>query len=89
MMRATIVGLVDRINFDADLASAVADTDVVQENGPERLDLKHQIWSTVEQHAPAHALFLTSTSGTPATDIATVLKSPERLVEGHPSKDDE
>jgi ketoreductase RED1 len=77
-------GLTDRISFDADLASAVTGTDVVQENGPERLELKHQIWSTVEVNAPAHALFLTSTSGTPATDIATVLKSPERLVVGHP-----
>jgi ketoreductase RED1 len=77
-------GLTDRISFDADLASAVTGTDVVQENGPERLELKHQIWSTVEANAPAHALFLTSTSGTPATDIATVLKSPERLVVGHP-----
>ncbi|WP_405056636.1 3-hydroxyacyl-CoA dehydrogenase NAD-binding domain-containing protein [Kribbella sp. NBC_01505] len=77
-------GLLDRISFEADLATAVTGTDVVQENGPERLELKHQIWSTVEANAPAHALFLTSTSGTPATDIATVLKSPDRLVVGHP-----
>jgi ketoreductase RED1 len=77
-------GLADRISFDAELASAVAGTDVVQENGPERLDLKHQIWTTIEANAPAHALFLTSTSGIPATDIATALRSPERLVVGHP-----
>ncbi|TDD57986.1 hydroxylacyl-CoA dehydrogenase [Kribbella antibiotica] len=76
--------LADRITFEPDLARAVAGTDVIQENGPERLDLKHQIWSTIEAHAPAHALFLTSTSGIPATDIATALQSPERLVVGHP-----
>lgn len=72
------------VSFEADLARAVADADVVQENGPERLDLKHQIWSTIEANAPAEALLLTSTSGIPATDIATALKQPERLVVGHP-----
>lgn len=73
-----------RVTFQADLAEAVADADVVQENGPERLDLKHRIWTTIEENAPAEAQFLTSTSGIPATDIATALKRPERLVVGHP-----
>jgi len=77
-------GLADRVSFEADLARAVDGTDVVQENGPERLDLKHQIWTTIEANAPAHALFLTSTSGIPATDIASALQAPERLVVGHP-----
>ncbi|MFI5728916.1 3-hydroxyacyl-CoA dehydrogenase NAD-binding domain-containing protein [Kribbella sp. NPDC051587] len=77
-------GLTDRVSFEPDLARAVDGTDVVQENGPERLDLKHQIWTTIEANAPAHALFLTSTSGIPATDIATALQAPERLVVGHP-----
>ncbi|MFI5615166.1 3-hydroxyacyl-CoA dehydrogenase NAD-binding domain-containing protein [Amycolatopsis sp. NPDC051903] len=72
------------VNFEPDLAAAVAEADVVQENGPERLDLKHQIFTTIEEHAPAEALLLTSTSGIPATDIATALKRPERLVVGHP-----
>jgi len=72
------------VTFEPDLARAVAGADVVQENGPERLDLKHQIWATIEANAPAAALLLTSTSGIPATDIATALKQPERLVVGHP-----
>ncbi|GLY40565.1 hydroxylacyl-CoA dehydrogenase [Amycolatopsis sp. NBRC 101858] len=73
-----------RVTFQADLAEAVADAGVVQENGPERLDLKHRIWTTIEENAPADALFLTSTSGIPATEIATALERPERLVVGHP-----
>ncbi|QYN25501.1 3-hydroxyacyl-CoA dehydrogenase NAD-binding domain-containing protein [Amycolatopsis sp. DSM 110486] len=72
------------VSFEPDLATAVAEADVVQENGPERLDLKHRIFSTIEAHAPAHALLLTSTSGIPATDIATAMNQPERLVVGHP-----
>ncbi|MFG2816971.1 3-hydroxyacyl-CoA dehydrogenase family protein [Streptomyces sp. NPDC048410] len=76
--------LTDGLSFEADLATAVADVDVVQENGPERLDLKQRIWRTIEDAAPAHALLATSTSGIPASAIATALRQPERLVVGHP-----
>ncbi|WP_086693523.1 3-hydroxyacyl-CoA dehydrogenase family protein [Streptomyces recifensis] len=77
-------GLTDRLRFEPDLAAAVADADLVQENGPERLGVKQEIWRTVEQAAPAHALFATSTSGVPATAIAEALEQPGRLVVGHP-----
>ncbi|MFJ2190568.1 3-hydroxyacyl-CoA dehydrogenase NAD-binding domain-containing protein [Kitasatospora sp. NPDC087861] len=77
-------GLTDRLRFETELAAAVADADVVQENGPERLDLKQQIWTTIEQSAPDHCLLATSTSGIPATDIAQAMRHPERLVVGHP-----
>ncbi|MFC7310429.1 3-hydroxyacyl-CoA dehydrogenase family protein [Streptomyces monticola] len=73
-----------RLTFEPDVARAVTGADAVQENGPERLDLKRQLWATIEAHAPAHALFATSTSGIPATDIAGALEQPERLVVGHP-----
>ncbi|MFF0383266.1 3-hydroxyacyl-CoA dehydrogenase family protein [Streptomyces sp. NPDC004286] len=76
--------LTDGLSFEADLATAVADVDVVQENGPERLELKQRIWRTIEDAAPAHALLATSTSGIPASAIATALRQPERLVVGHP-----
>jgi ketoreductase RED1 len=74
----------ERLGFEADIAKAVSDADVVQENGPERIDLKQQIWSTVEQAAPAAALFASSTSSLPASEIAKGLRQPERLVVGHP-----
>lgn len=77
-------GLTGRLRFEADLATAVADADVVQENGPERLEVKQEIWRTVERAAPAHALLATSTSGIPATAIAQAMRRPERLVVGHP-----
>ncbi|MQY05388.1 3-hydroxyacyl-CoA dehydrogenase NAD-binding domain-containing protein [Actinomadura macrotermitis] len=77
-------GLTDRLTFEADLAAAVRDTDLVQENGPERLELKQRIWRTIEDNAPATAIFATSTSGIPATDIAEALGEPGRLVVGHP-----
>lgn len=76
--------LTARLTFEPDLATAVRQADLVQENGPERLDVKHQMWRTIEANAPAGCLFATSTSGIPATEIATALDAPERLVVGHP-----
>ncbi|MFJ8728704.1 3-hydroxyacyl-CoA dehydrogenase family protein [Streptomyces bauhiniae] len=76
--------LTDGLSFEADLATAVTQADIVQENGPERLRLKQEIWRTIEDAAPAHALLATSTSGIPASAIAAALRQPERLVVGHP-----
>ncbi|MFI7344023.1 3-hydroxyacyl-CoA dehydrogenase NAD-binding domain-containing protein [Streptomyces sp. NPDC050085] len=76
--------LTARLRLEPDLALAVAQADVVQENGPERLPLKQELWQRIEQYAPANALLATSTSGIPATAIAGALRSPERLVVGHP-----
>ena len=66
------------------LEQAVDGADVVQENGPERIDLKRSLWRDVEQGAPAHALLLSSTSGLMPTDMAADLREPGRLLVGHP-----
>ncbi|MGW1550054.1 3-hydroxyacyl-CoA dehydrogenase NAD-binding domain-containing protein [Streptomyces sp. NPDC002346] len=77
-------GLGGNLRFEADLERAVANADVVQENGPERLDVKQDLFSRIERAAPADALLLSSTSGIRATDIAEALEQPGRLVIGHP-----
>jgi ketoreductase RED1 len=74
----------DALRFEPDLARAVADADVVQENGPERADLKQQLWVQIEDAAPSDALFASSSSGIPATTISAGMRQPERLVIGHP-----
>ncbi|HWL86341.1 MAG TPA: 3-hydroxyacyl-CoA dehydrogenase NAD-binding domain-containing protein [Polyangiaceae bacterium] len=72
------------ISFERDLAKAVRGADVIQENGPEKLDFKRAIWAEVERAAKPDALFLSSSSGIPATAQAAQMKHPERLVIGHP-----
>ena len=66
------------------LEQAVDGADVVQENGPERIDLKRSLWKDVEQAAPSHALLLSSTSGLMPTDMSADLQEPGRLLVGHP-----
>jgi ketoreductase RED1 len=52
--------------FESDVAAAVADADVVQENVPERLDLKQRVWAAVEAAAPTEALLASASSNFPA-----------------------
>ena len=41
----------DALRFDPEVASAVAGADVVQENGPERAEVKQPLWSAIEAGA--------------------------------------
>lgn len=78
--------LLTRVRTEADLASAVGTAEIVQEQGPERLAVKQEIFTTTGTAAPADALLLTSTSGIPASEIAAGLDPAvaARLVVAHP-----
>ncbi len=67
-----------------DLPTAVSTADIVQEQGPENLAFKIQTWKAVEEHAPATALFWSSTSGIPASAQSQSMRDPGRLVVVHP-----
>ena len=74
----------ERISVVPGLETAVCGADVVQENGPERLELKQELWQRVEAAAPPHALLLSSTSGLMPSDMAARMREPGRLLVGHP-----
>jgi ketoreductase RED1 len=72
------------LSFEADLPLAVASADIVQECGPERLGFKRSLWAQVEQHCAAQALLLSSSSGITASMQAGGMRTPQRLLVGHP-----
>ncbi|MET8957014.1 3-hydroxyacyl-CoA dehydrogenase NAD-binding domain-containing protein [Streptomyces sp. NPDC004393] len=72
------------LRFEADLGRAVADADVVQENGPERLDFKQDLFARIAQATRPDTLLLSSSSSIPATAMAQSMAQPGRLVIGHP-----
>ena len=76
--------LLSRVHLVDTLEEAVGDVDVVQENGPERLDLKRELFARVEAAAPPTALLLSSTSGLMPTDMSADMVDPGRLLVGHP-----
>jgi 3-hydroxyacyl-CoA dehydrogenase len=75
----------DRLSFTPDAAAAVADAEFVQENGPERLDLKHELFARLDAAAPPDTVLASSSSGLLPSAIARGCpKHPERVVIGHP-----
>jgi ketoreductase RED1 len=72
------------LGFDSEITTAVAGSDIVQENGPERLEIKQQMWQAVESEAPPDAIFASSSSSIPASAMAPGMKDPGRLIIGHP-----
>ena len=75
----------DRLRFAASPEDAVADAQFVQENGPERLDLKRGLFRRLDEAAPAGAILATSSSTITVSEIQDACaRHPERVVLGHP-----
>jgi ketoreductase RED1 len=72
------------LQFEPDVATAVAEADAVQENAPERLDVKQELWRSIESAAPSHALLASSSSSLPASSMSAPMQQPGRLIVGHP-----
>ncbi|MBI0293433.1 hydroxylacyl-CoA dehydrogenase [Streptomyces sp. PRKS01-29] len=77
-------GLADRVGLAADVTEAVRDADVVQENGPEDVGFKRELFAALAREAPAHALLLSSSSAIPATAFTGELDDASRVLIGHP-----
>lgn len=74
----------DRLHFDSDLARTVADADFIQENGPERTDIKRDLYARIGAAARPDVLIATSSSGLLISDLQDAASHPERIVLGHP-----
>jgi 3-hydroxyacyl-CoA dehydrogenase len=75
----------ERLSFTADAAQAVADADFVQENGPEREDVKHALFAVLDAAARPDVVLASSSSGLLPSAIARGCpQHPERVVIGHP-----
>jgi carnitine 3-dehydrogenase len=74
-----------RLTFVADVAEAVADADFVQENGPEREDVKHAVFAALDAAARPDVVLASSSSGMLPSAIAKACAAhPERVLVGHP-----
>ena len=78
-------GSPERLAFTSDVAAAVADADFVQENGPEREDVKHEVFAVLDTAARPDVVLASSSSGLLPSVIARGCpRHPERVVIGHP-----
>jgi 3-hydroxyacyl-CoA dehydrogenase len=75
----------DRLSFTADMREAVADADFVQENAPERPELKVKLFAELDDVASLDTIIASSSSGITMSVIQACCSHPERTVIGHPS----
>ena len=75
----------DRLSFTAALADAVKDVDLVQENGPEKIDFKKTLYRQLDELLPPSVIIASSSSGLTMSEIQSACEMhPERCVIGHP-----
>jgi 3-hydroxyacyl-CoA dehydrogenase len=73
------------LNFTTDLAEAVASADLVQENGPERIDFKQKLYGQLDRLLPPDVVIASSSSGLTMSEIQKgAVTHPERCVIAHP-----
>ncbi|QTM98982.1 L-carnitine dehydrogenase [Sediminibacillus dalangtanensis] len=75
---------IDRLRFVPTIEEAVAQADLIQENVPEREELKKNVLASIDQHAKPDAIIGSSTSGIMPSTLQEGLQHPERLVVAHP-----
>src|SRR6266700_2034042 len=70
-----------RLTFTKDLPAAVRSADLVQENGPERIDFKKKLYQQLDELLPADVIIASSSSGLTMSEIQSACRShPERCV---------
>src|SRR5262249_33451693 len=73
------------LKFTAAIAQAVSGVDLVQENGPERIDFKKKLYGQLDELLPPDVIVASSSSGLKMSDIQLGAKShPERCVTPQP-----
>jgi 3-hydroxyacyl-CoA dehydrogenase len=73
------------LKFTADLKQAISGVDLVQENGPERIDFKQKLYGQLDELLPPDVIIASSSSGLKMSDIQVGAKvHPERCVIAHP-----
>ena len=73
------------LSFTADLGEALTGVDLVQENGPERLDFKQKLYGQLDELLAADVIIGSSSSGLTMSEIQKgAAAHPERCVIAHP-----
>ena len=75
---------VGRLTFLPTAEDAAAAADFIQENGPERLDLKRELFPRLDAAAAPHVPIASSSSSLMPSEFQQGCRHPERVLLGHP-----
>jgi len=74
-----------RLTFTATLEEAVRDADFIQESGPERLEIKRDLYRRMDEAAQPEVVIATSSSGILISEVQIAcMHHPDRVLVGHP-----
>jgi 3-hydroxyacyl-CoA dehydrogenase len=71
------------ISFEVDLKTALEGAELVLEAVPEKLELKREIFASLEEHSAADTVLASNTSGIPISEIARDTRHPGRVIGMH------
>lgn len=74
----------ERLTIHTAPAAAVRDAHFVQENVPERLEIKHALFAEIEPHLAPEAIVASSASGLMVREMQHGWRDPSRFLLGHP-----
>lgn len=74
----------ERLRFAASAAEAAKQADLVQENVPERPELKARVLQEIDESASEETVIISSTGGIPPSVLQASCRFPARLVVVHP-----
>ncbi|MGS0764517.1 3-hydroxyacyl-CoA dehydrogenase family protein [Syntrophomonas curvata] len=73
----------ERIDTTDNLAEAVAEADLVIENVPEVMEVKHDVFRQLDRVCPDDAILATNTSSKSISEIASVTSRPDKVIGMH------
>jgi len=76
--------VLERITSTLDLSEAVRTADYIQECGPENLEIKKKIFSSIIESSPQHSIIASSTSALKSSSFTADLSTRERCLVVHP-----
>lgn len=77
-------GNTDNLHFHSSAVDAVKEAQFIQENVPERLEIKHRLFAEIEPYLLPDAITASSASGLMVSEMQAGWKNPSRFLLGHP-----
>jgi 3-hydroxybutyryl-CoA dehydrogenase len=74
--------MLDRVSYSTDLA-ALANAELVVEAIPERMELKRQVFSRLDEVCPPDTILATNTSSLSVTELSVVTGRPSKVIGLH------
>jgi 3-hydroxybutyryl-CoA dehydrogenase len=83
MSKEDVDAIVGRIRGTSDLQEACAGVDYVVEAVFEEMKVKKEVFKTLDDHTPAHAILASNTSSLSISEMASSTKRPEKVIGMH------